>query len=397
MSLAQTLSRIPTAILALINSAEQPTNKGQPNGYVGLDANSVVEALIAMRHGTTSYVTGLTGEAGELMVATDTGTVYAHDGITVGGRAVGLGSPCALSVSGLSTPTVNGVNLKAAMTAAASLTPNGAALSHTNRATVLLLPGTYLASTITHTNPYIDLVGVGAPGSVRIHTAAAADFNIQDNIDFSIKNITFYSTGGVAAITFGLTGSPSYMYWEDVLFDVGGVITVPAMAIINAALSWPTTAIVKRCGTLGINFFGGFSGPPTMGSGTLFEDCYAGNASFAHAASILNGGKMGGTMRRCILNLTSAWFTRIDSTGVLERCQILGSTGVKGCIAGAKFVGNTIIPGSSGSPTCIDAVSGTISITSYGNFLKTFSAAAPYGPHVSNQTPSLDTTSDNLA
>lgn len=79
-------------------------------------------------------------------------------------------SDAVIVVSSGGTPAANGTNLLAAYTAAKSFTPGGAALSHDNRALVLVPPGDYdIAGTALAIDAnYVDIIGMGNPCRRRI-------------------------------------------------------------------------------------------------------------------------------------------------------------------------------------------------------------------------------------
>ena len=96
--------------------------------------------------------------------------------------------------------TVNGANLLASYAAAKALTPNGAAKSATNRAVLLVPPGTYDLGTtpLVMDTQYVDLVGAsGQPEHVLI-TSAVSVVNsgtlVQTANDVMISGVTLENT-----------------------------------------------------------------------------------------------------------------------------------------------------------------------------------------------------------
>ena len=79
----------------------------------------------------------------------------------VGG--LGQGSTNYKSPTVTNDSTTNGTNLLNAYDNAKTLTPNGASLSATNRACIILLPGTYnVPTSLTLDTEFIDIVGIGS-------------------------------------------------------------------------------------------------------------------------------------------------------------------------------------------------------------------------------------------
>lgn len=106
--------------------------------------------------------------SGEPIYTTDTKRLYVGDGTTVGGRSVWMGDTSAYIVC------QPGDDIQAKYAAAKLLTPNGAALSATNRATLLVMPGVYSIAASGGTvgggfsvgllldADFVDVIGVGA-------------------------------------------------------------------------------------------------------------------------------------------------------------------------------------------------------------------------------------------
>lgn len=102
-----------------------------------------------------------------------------------------------------SVATTNGTNLIAAYAAAKILTPSGAALSATNRAVVLVMPGKYDlgSSTLTMDTQFVDLIGIsGEPADVFITSSTGTLAQTANNStckNFTLST-TFVSATGVA-------------------------------------------------------------------------------------------------------------------------------------------------------------------------------------------------------
>lgn len=141
----------------------------QPNGVPKLDGDGHLVGTIIARNGTAAALASVVPALGELAIATDTMKLVIGDGVStfaaLAEQYTGLlgDSTSTIAVRANGTAAENGTALLAAYTAAKALTPNGAALSATNRACLLIFPGVYDldASVLTLDTDYIDLIGVG--------------------------------------------------------------------------------------------------------------------------------------------------------------------------------------------------------------------------------------------
>jgi hypothetical protein len=128
--------------------------------YGRKDANWVdmtSPANLQVRRGTAAEVAAITPLQGEPIWATDTKRLVVGDGTTAGGIPIGLydSSSCIICKVGDS--------FSEKYAAAKALSPNGSAKSDTNRATLVVLPGTYsVASEVTIDGEFVDIVGIGA-------------------------------------------------------------------------------------------------------------------------------------------------------------------------------------------------------------------------------------------
>lgn len=108
----------------------------------------------------------------------------------------------------------NGTALRAAYADAAVSTPGGNALSETNRAAVLIPPGTYNLgdSGLEVDTDYVDLIGLGQPSDVVIvsssNTATGSGTIIRSASDVILANIRFWNT----ALTYTGTSSDDSAY-----------------------------------------------------------------------------------------------------------------------------------------------------------------------------------------
>lgn len=187
----------------------------------------------------------------------------------------------------------NGLNLLAAYTAACALTPGGAALSATNRAALLIPPGTYLLPAGVGwaiNTDYVDVIGW--PGSVESAAAGvttATPTVVTDTpivLSFTNARVAGFHTVGVAG-TFGAA---------DAIWQVSGT-TLADGAFED--LSWTDSSGGLGLRAVGVDAAGGTVGavwrnchtqmPGFLSSivagamvvGGLHIECSAGNGSFA--------------------------------------------------------------------------------------------------------------------
>lgn len=147
LAVTSNLSDVASASTALSNLGGIASSTiNQPNGVAGLDSDGAIVAKIEVLCDTFANISGIALEAGRIAVTSDTLQIFtgvgdSHTGGYLVGTTVG-GKACVL-VQDSGNNTTNGTNLIAAYAAAKLLTPGGNALSATNPAYVLLMPGTY--------------------------------------------------------------------------------------------------------------------------------------------------------------------------------------------------------------------------------------------------------------
>ncbi len=135
-----------------------------PYGIPQLDADGNLVGPVMVRYDTLANLEAIVLGAGELAVASDTNQILVGDDSTSGGWAIGCDDATIVVRRG-STNTISGTNLLAAYTAAKALTPGGAALSDSNKARVVVPPGTYDLGTTPFAldidTDYVDVVSLG--------------------------------------------------------------------------------------------------------------------------------------------------------------------------------------------------------------------------------------------
>ena len=185
----------------------------------------------------------------------------------------------------------NGQNLVDAYNYAKTLTPNGAALSATNRVSVIIQPGNYtLAAQLTVNTQFVDLIGLGAiklrrgcVPAVIVNRSSGSVFNVTAN-DVRMQGIS------VGTGTFGLGSNLPLQIFEDCLgignYNFGA--TIVAGTFINCTGGQEAFAGVPfvaqtangtfiNCVGSGGSFAAGNSGSVASG---LFVNCTSGSGSF---------------------------------------------------------------------------------------------------------------------
>jgi hypothetical protein len=260
----------------------------------------------------------------------------------------------------------NGQNLVEAYNYAKTLTPNGAALSATNRVSVIIQPGNYtLAAQLAVNTQFVDLIGLG---SIKLRRGATPAVIIGGNTlnvtanDVRVKGISvgsqtfvigsnlplqvFEDCSGTASFSFNATivagtfincvaGSQSFAGLSFASQTANG--TFINCVGLDSAFGGGTNSSVAsglfvNC-IAGVNGFGGGA----TASGTFIE-CEGGSASFAGTLS--SASTASGTFTNCIgdsnafgggssgtasgkfyqCRLTSGTFKTVSSGGLMRNC-----------------------------------------------------------------------------
>ncbi len=165
-----------------------------------------------------------------------------------------------------------GDDLASAYTAAKALTPGGSALSASNRATLIIMPGQYeLSSELAIDAEFVDVVAAGEGSCVRV-TGNALNVSADDVV---IRGID------VGSQELKITGDKPLQVWE---FCTGG----------DGSFGGDGTAsgTFTNC-TGGSASFGGYGTASGTASGT-FTNCTGGNLAFGGY-----GGTASGTFTNC--------------------------------------------------------------------------------------------------
>jgi hypothetical protein len=232
-----------------------------------------------------------------------------------------------IMVETTSDPAANGASLLRAYARARTMQPNGMALSRTNRASVLLWPGTYAVedSALVLDTPFVDLAGVGAPGATRLESSGNVVTQTADDVQLENLALHCYST---APVNFSVNDKAAY-------FPADGLRNT---TIKNCVFSSANNGWSMR---LGVNFAGTYeecaAGARSWGGPGIFSgkaiDCSAGDFSFG------SGGGFQGEATGCRAGIASfgagafhglakdctAGHGSFGGSGMMTRCQVLGA------------------------------------------------------------------------
>lgn len=247
----------------------------------------------------------------------------------------------------------NGINLIAAYNAAKLLTPNGSALSATNRVAVLVPPGRYdLGANLINANTeYVDLIGLGdSPEDVVINGVLVPGTLVQSANNMIIKGVTLkYSGINPIGVAYLPTNTFSSTKMENVILDGNGVngVTPANDGLLEFSGTYKNVKAVNYAGNAWDNIINGAvfigctcDGPGfavTSGIGTAtMTDCeatsgfggYIGGGVFTRCKT--TGGDGFGTIADCIgmftdCHVIGAGFGKVGSNGTYTNCSTTGS------------------------------------------------------------------------
>ena len=290
----------------------------------GLGTSDTVEfGAFISPSGTTAVIDAVTdATVGQVMIDSDRKSQVRFISTSGYEEIGGLSSSAAVQVSAGASPTANGIALAEAYTAAKALTPNGAALSSTNRATLLVGSGVYtLAAQFNLDAEFVDIQAINfnpsvKKDSVRIDTYAisvsANDILISGLIApagiaiVGVKPLQVYHSCSTAASSF------SGNYVSGTFVDcVGG----------DQSFGGPyssASGTFTRC--VGGNQ--SFGGGNYASAGGTFVDCVGGDQSFGYGN---NYSSASGTFTRCVGGDQSFGGGNASLTGTLINCQTTGT------------------------------------------------------------------------
>jgi len=210
----------------------------------------------------------------------------------------------------------NGQNLVEAYNYAKTLTPNGAALSTSNRVSVIIQPGNYtLAAQLTIDTQFVDLIGLG---SIKLRRGATPAVIIDGNTlsvtanDVRVKGIS------VGTQSFSAGANLTLQIFEDC---VGGN---------NSFNNTTVSGTFINC-TGGSNSFASSSFVGMTASGT-FINCEGGSNSFSAGSS---GSIASGLFVNCICSSNGGFGSGNLASGTFIDCESVGAGGF-----GGRNIGN---------------------------------------------------------
>lgn len=235
----------------------------------------------------------------------------------------------------------NGINLIAAYNAAKLLTPNGSALSATNRVAVLVPPGRYdLGANLINANTeYVDLIGLGdSPEDVVINGVLVPGTLVQSANNMIIKGVTLkYSGPNPIGVAYLPTNTFSSTKMENVILDGNGVngVTPANDGLLEFSGTYKNVKAVNYAGNAWDNII----------NGTVFIGCTCDGPGFAVTASIIAATMTdceatsgfgetigGGVFARCKTTSGDGFGTVADCIGTFTDCHVAGNGfGVSGC------------------------------------------------------------------
>jgi hypothetical protein len=232
-----------------------------------------------------------------------------------------------------------GDNLAAKYTAAKALTPNGAAKSATNRASLIIFPGTYsLSAELAIDAEFVDVIGLGAQtqnpavfvGGSGINPlngyTLLYSLNVSAN-DVRVSGISVSVGPYSSYMPFKISGGKPLQVFENCVggdssfFGPGLTVSGTFIGCVGGNFSFGSTA----SGTFinckgGTNFgFGGSGGGIASG---VFIDCSANWYAFGGSGSTASG-----TFTRCTGgNASFAGFGGATASGVFTNCRLTTGT-----------------------------------------------------------------------
>jgi hypothetical protein len=319
--------------------------------------------------------------------------------------------------------TTNGTELRNAYAAAKTFTPNSLALSATNRATVLLLPGRYDLGTtpLAMDTEFVDLVGISEePRHVFITSQVILSDSgtiVQTADNVTIRNVSIDRTGAPAGSGAGRTAayfpnrtSTTIQSWTSdgtlatVASNGHGLQNGDSVRITGSGnTSFDGTYTITRIDDNSFSFASTVNSSGLIGTATeRFDDTYIENCRFSGDSSsgMRQAVEYAGTYRRCVGGTASFAGLTTGSgaiaSGLFEDCVAVGSSfGGSGGIASGVFTRCSSLSdsfGSTASGTFTDCTAGATSFggqvggIASGTFLRCTVTGAGFGSSSSGGT-----------
>jgi hypothetical protein len=237
----------------------------------------------------------------------------------------------AVTVQTTDSTTKNGENLIAAYAKAKTLTPNGAALSATNRACVIVPPGKYnldhgvagACVPLTLDTEFVDIIGLTSDRSLQhiygTPEATNSGVIVQTANDVHISNLTVEILTAIDEPNEDSTDSAAYFPSTNLNSTViDNCYFIGYQEVVNTSILWSMRLNIEysgiftnnKCGDLAFGYQGSASG--------TFTNCIGGSASFGTA------GIASGTFTNCTGGDSSFGANGILS-GLINFCNISGS------------------------------------------------------------------------
>jgi hypothetical protein len=279
-------------------------------------------------------------------------------------------------VYGNSTATNNGISLLDALSVAQSLTPNGSALSNTNRAVVYVMAGVYnLGSSSLNIGQFVDVIAIGNPKDIIITASNSTGVIVISNTNnYVLKNLTITQTGAGSSVYLNASQTDNGN-WENIILNSNtpnsnitwagtyNYITGTVNGILRGNISGTVTNATfldNSCGgsdasynvvisgtinnvTAGALSLGGSQNGTATISGTI-TNCKASANSFGRGSG---GCTISGTISNCTITGDGNSFGYSDFGSVVISGTITGCTAnsVYGGTFGACFIGSVTISG----------------------------------------------------
>jgi hypothetical protein len=233
-------------------------------------------------------------------------------------------------VKNTGSDTQNGTNLKTALAACYSKTPNGAALSANNRAVLYLLAGTYnLGSDSIAIGLYVDIKSLSSKESVII-TSSNATGTIVVGISNNYSLSGFKISNSASGKSISITSSIDDGVWRDLILDSGTTDnknyngSYGYLICTGNCFGGNISGHIFNCsGAIGNNPTG------TMLISGLIENCTSSGAGFG--SSLAGTINISGVIRNCKASANSFGYTQAPNTyqviisGLIENCESNGT------------------------------------------------------------------------
>jgi hypothetical protein len=282
--------------------------------------------------------------------------------MTIDGGNLSTGSYIIVRPS--ASATTNGTELRNAYAAAKAFTPNTLALSATNRATVLLIPGRYDLGTtpLTMDTEFVDLVGLSEePRHVFITSQVILSDSgtiVQTADNVTIRNVSIDRTGAPAGSGAGRTAayfpnrtSTTIQSWTSdgtlatVASNGHGLQNGDSVRITGSGnTSFDGTYTITRIDDNSFTFPSTVNSSGLIGTATeRFDDTYIENCRFSGDSNsgMRQAVEYAGTYRRCVGGNFSFGGGLGNASGLFEDCtagtQSFGGSTGSGSIASGTF------------------------------------------------------------